>query len=137
MAGNRRYPRLASVIARDYEQGRLWNSRFSDRRDRCYGCLEGSTGLCALIANTVGVGSPPSENPSNRRPAAPNACSSSGSGQWLAPTLSRTPWLVQDAFVQWLSRQPGRITTAYRSARSAKPPQKHGWTPMWTNTPPG
>ncbi len=58
----------------------------------------------ARTANTVGVGLPPSANRSSDRPAVRNPCSNSGSGQWVAPTLSRTPSSVQDAVVQWPSR---------------------------------
>jgi hypothetical protein len=60
--------------------------------------------LRALTASTVGVGSPPSVNRSMVRPASRKAWKSAGRGRWVAPTLSRTPWSVQDALVQWPSR---------------------------------
>ena len=58
----------------------------------------------ALIARMAGVGWPPSANCSRLRPASRKAWSSWGSGQWVAPTLARTPLSVQDALVQQLSR---------------------------------
>jgi len=58
----------------------------------------------AMTASTTGVGSPLSANRSSLKPTSRKACISSGSGRWVAPTLARTPWSVQDALVQWLLR---------------------------------
>src|SRR5690606_8437227 len=94
-------------------------------------------GTRARIESTIGAGPPLSANRSGTRPASSTALSSSASGKWVAPILSRRPRSVQDSRVQWRSRYPGRITTASGSVRSANPPQKHGCTPTCTNTPPG
>ena len=48
-------------------------------------------GFLALRASTAGVGWPPSAKRSITRPASRKACMSFGSGQWVAPTLWRTP----------------------------------------------
>lgn len=58
----------------------------------------------ALAASTVGIGSPPSLNRSSTNPASTNERSKAGKGMCVAPTLSRRPLSVHDAFVQWLSR---------------------------------
>lgn len=84
---------------------RAWNSQDVITADTLWNRSVGGQGTSvvlfrALTARTAGVGSPISANRSNARPAARNACSSSGRGRCVAPTLARNPWSVQDALVQ-------------------------------------
>jgi hypothetical protein len=60
----------------------------------------------------------------------------SGGRRAVVPTLSRTPWLVQTPL-----SSGSEVTAADHdgrgSLRSANPTQNRGWTPTWTNIPPG
>jgi hypothetical protein len=87
-----------------------WSSVAAARRRSTwfYVVLRGSTWLYVAFRadqpSRTGDGAPPSVNRSNTRPASITIDSSVGSGQWLAPTLSRMPRSVYDAFVQCPSR---------------------------------
>ena len=63
-----------------------------------YGCLR------ARMASMTEVGWPLSASCSGARPASRKAWIRLGRGRWAAPTLCRTPRVVQDALVQWPSR---------------------------------
>src|SRR6266849_3649036 len=89
--GERAGPYSSGAVEGNVNRIILWNQA-------CQGCCGY---FRAMTASTTGVGSPLSANRSSLKPASRTACISSGSGRWVAPTLARTPWSVQDALVQW------------------------------------